>query len=390
MLESTLVYGSLTMIMVVCGVFASRRQLAYDMKFVPLESRKKGLSFAYFEIWLPILFFTFIFGCRYDVGVDYLQYLTWYEHGFDKKNEWFWRWITNVMSGVGIPYWVYFSLWAFVQIFFLFYTIKDKRYLFPYVSFFLIIGNVFLPMMNTIRFMVAAAIFLYATKYIINKSFIKYLCCILIASLFHKTAIALILFYPFLIISHRFCLNRIKQFLLLCIFCVLMVFEETTFNIISYFFSKAIDFFNYQQGYNYSITSKFELILHQGERFGRNTGLGQYIILLLGCIIIDYSSKLHNFYKNDLLFHYSYTLWFFSFLIGLLVQHSFVFNRPLLYFIFFKLLVFAYFMFYCHKSKRVEDKFVGALFVLIHVALFINLISMGDVNKSAFSFFWQH
>lgn len=389
MLESALVYGGLTIIMVVCGVFASRRQLAFERRSALLGQRRT-LSFAFLEIWLPILFFTIVFGCRYDVGVDYLQYLEWYEHGFDKKNEWFWRWVTDLLSNMGIPYWIYFSLWAFIQIFFIYYAIKDKRYLFPYIALFIIIGNIFLPMMNTIRFMVAAAIFFYAVKYVIKPCFWKYSCFILIASLFHKTAIALIAIYPFLLFIRGRTLNRQIQFSLLLFMGVLMIYEESTFKLITYFFSKAIDFFNYQKGYNYAVTSNFETILHQGERFGRNSGLGQYIILFIGSIIIIYCPKLYKYYKGDVLFKCAYVLWFCSFLLGLLVQHSFVLNRPLLYFVYFKLLVFAYFMYYCFKSRCVEDKIVGVFFVLIHMALFINIISMGEVNKSAFTFFWQH
>jgi hypothetical protein len=389
MIESALVYGFLTILMVVCGVFASRRQLAFERRFAVLDQRRT-LSFAHLEIWLPILLFTIVFGCRYDVGVDYLQYLEWYEHGFDKKNEWFWRWITNLLSYMGVPYWIYFSLWAFIQIFFIYYTIKNKRYLFPYIALFIIIGNIFLPMMNTIRFMVAAAIFFYAIKYIIERCFLKYLCLILLATLFHKTAIVLIAIYPFLNFIRGKNLNRQIQFSLLLLMGVLMIYEESTFKIITSIFSKAIELFNYQKGYNYAVTSRLELILHQGEKFGRNSGLGQYIILFIGSVIIYYSPKLYKYYKEDLLFKYAYILWFCSFLIGLLVQHSFVLNRPLLYFTYFKLLVFAYFMYYCFKSNSLEDKIVGVIFVLIHMALFINIISMGEVNKSAFTFFWQH
>jgi len=389
MLESVLVYGILVIIMVWCGKYASHRQLVFDRKSSQLESRRH-LSFSYLEIWIPILLFTIIFGCRYDVGVDYLQYLEWYKHGFDIEKEWFWMWITDFMSGIGIPYWIYFSLWTFIQIFFLYYTINDKRFLFPYIAFFLIIGNVFLPMMNTVRFLVSAAIFFYSIKYIINRCFIKYVCCIIIATLFHKTAIALIIVYPLLIFVQNYSFDRKKQFVLLVIFCLLAAFEETTFKIIAYFFSKAIEMFNYQHGYNYAVTSKFEYILHQGERFGRNSGFGQYIIILIGSMIIFYSRKLLKYFKKDILFKYSYILWFGSFIIGLIVQHSFVLNRPLLYCTYFKLVVFAYFIYYCFKSKVIIDKLVGIFFIIIHIALFINLISMGEINKSAFSFFWQH
>ena len=389
MLESTIVYGLLTIIMVICGCIASRRQLAYDRKFVTLKSREKELSFAYLEIWLPILLFTFVFGCRYDVGIDQLTYLKWYNGEMPDSKEFLWRHIAELLSSCGVHYAVYFGIWAFLQVFFLYYTIKNYRFLFPYVAFYLIVGNFFLSMMNTIRFSLVASVFFYATKYITNRQFVKYCLCILVSTLIHKTSIVLLVFYP--IFAYKTKWFNIKcQVLLLAVALFLWVNKELALNLLAYVFDFFIDKFNYNSGYRYAFHGKLGTnIFNQSAKFGRNTGLGDYVFLFRGIVVMIYYNKMRKKYKSAL-FDMSYTLWFVDFVAGFIVGKSYVISRPLLYLAPFKMLTLAYFTHYCFSSKKLQEQFMGVLFILIHFALFINIVSMGEANKSAFTFFWQH
>ena len=389
MIESALVYGFLTIIMVVCGVYASRRQLAFERRSALLR-HSRTLSFAYLEIWLPILLFTVVFGCRYDVGRDQLEYLKWYFEGVPDNKEFLWRFFATVFSNCGIHYAVYFSLWAFLQVFLLYYTIKNYRYLFPYIAFYLIVGNYFLAMMNTIRFSLVACVFFYSIQYIIDKHFIKYCLCILVSTLIHKTAIVLIVFYP--IFRYKETWFNIKtQIIILSVSLVLLFNREVALNIVSYVFSYFVDMFHYEDGYSYAFYNpKYGLqLFNQSAQFGRNTGLGEYVILFLGIMIMLFQKNMKAKY-NSHLYNISYSLWFLAFAAGIVAGKSFVLSRPLLYLAPFKMIVLAYFTHYCFSSKKVKEQIIGGMFVLIHLVLFINIISMGEANKAAFSFFWQH
>ena len=388
MLESVLVYSTLTLIMVMCGFRASHRQLVFDKKHGQ-HTYKRELSFSYSEVWIPIIIFAIIFGCRYDVGVDQLTYLDYYLGTMPNDKEFLWRFVADLLKRCGVHYALYFSLWAFIQIFFLYFTIKDKRYLFPYVSLYLFIGSFYLPMMNGIRFMVAASIFFFSIHYIINHQFGKYLICILIASLFHKTAIALILVYPFLIWYNTKNFTRLQQLIVLVFVGIFLIFEETFYQYLISLFGLAIDLLDYHEGYNYILKFNINYILNQGSHFGRNTGLGTYITLFIVLVLIYYSKNLKKYYRSTF-FDYSYLFCIISYLIGFITQHSYVLGRPLLYFNNFKLLTLAFFTYYCFKSKKLVNVIMGMLFILIHIVLFSNIISMGEVNKSAFTFFWQH
>lgn len=384
MLESALVYGLLTIVMVLCGAFASRRQLAFEKQYGKYSSHT--LSFAYLEIWLPIVLFTIIFGCRFDVGIDQMTYLEWYKTEVPARKELLWKWVTEGMSACGIHYAIYFSLWAFLQIFLIYYTLRNYMFLFPYIAFYLIVGNFFLPMMNTIRFSLVACIFFYATKFIQSKQFWKYFLCIFISIFIHKTAIALLLIYPLLTYKEKW-FNKKIQWILLAFGIFLMLSKEFTFGLIFDVFSFVIDKFHYQEGYSYSMNIGTK-IFDQSSRFGRNTGIGSYVILFVGCTIMLFHSKMEKKY-NSSFFDIAYTMWFISFIGGLAVGSSFVLNRPLLYLSNFKMVIMSFFTHYCLSSKKIGDKLLGILFIIIHIALFINIISMGDVNKSAFKFFWQ-
>ena len=160
MLQSYIVYVLLCLWMILCGLWASYRE-----RCTPTYGYHK-LSFLYPEVLLLLFPFAIIFGCRYNVGVDYPHYLEDYLWGADRDFEPIFAWVNDNMSSLGIHYAYFFSLWAFIQVFFIFYTFKNQRYLFPYIAFFLIIGSYYLSMMNIIRQQLAACIFLYSFLYV--------------------------------------------------------------------------------------------------------------------------------------------------------------------------------------------------------------------------------
>lgn len=389
MLESSVVYGLLTIIMVFCGSFASRRQYSYEKQFGAL-SLQKPLSFAYLEIWLPIIIFAIVFGCRYDVGIDQMTYLDYYLGRIPNNKEFLWRHSANILNACGVHYAIYFAIWAFLQIFLVYYAIKDYRFLFPYIAFYLMAGHFFLTYMNGIRVSLASCIFFCSTKFIINRKFFKYCLCVLVASLIHKTAIVLLLFYPLLVRKDDWFSIK-SQIIILIVAIVLWINRDLCLTVLTRFFVFFIELFNYQSGYSYAFNnSRFGTALfEQGAHLGRNLGIGQFIELFIGIVIIAFQKRLKKKYDTPL-FKISYTLWFISFVGGILAGKSYVLGRPLLYFMNFKMLILAYFTHYCFSSKKLNDKIIGIMFVLIYMALFINIISMGEANKSAFTFFWQH
>lgn len=387
MLQSVLVYCLLALLMIVCGFIAARRECLYYYQVDKLNTslRTRPLGFLHCEIWLPILFFAIIFGCRYNVGVDYPHYLEDYLYGFDREYEFLFRIISQGMASAGIHYAFYFTLWAFIQIFLLYYTFRNYRFLFPYLAFFLIFGSYYLSMMNIIRQQLAACIFLFSIQYIEKKQTLKYYLCVLLAFCFHKSAVLLIPIYPLFVWKKDWFANLKIQLLLYCIAFYLSFKYDLVVNLFSgafNLFSSSVGYENYMEGILYNET------LNDMTKFGNNTGLGIYVSVFLSLPIIIYSKKLKSFYNSNF-FLIFYSLWFVRIMADFMVGDSIVLNRPFVYVYDVKIFILACFVYYCFATKKIFNYLLGWSFIILHILLFMNILSNGEVNTSKFLFFWQ-
>ena len=147
-------------------------------------------------ITLPIIF---IQGFRYDVGTDYMSYSSLYR-GFSEGNDTFYAWYANeplfifmcriiyfVTQGGQYSFFIVDAILMNVLLFITFDYYKDQVSLpFMYFFYYLLCFPYFL---NIERQGLAVIIVWYATRYVHQKKFFKFLLCILIATLFHNTAI---------------------------------------------------------------------------------------------------------------------------------------------------------------------------------------------------------
>lgn len=382
MLQSYIVYIFLALVMSVCGVIASYR----ERKMCLVSGGVRRLSFAYPEIIVMILSFAVIFGCRYNVGVDYPHYLDAYLWGSDREFEPLFAFVTETMSKSGIHYAVYFSLWAFTECFLLFYTFKNQRYLFPYIVFFLIFGSYYLSMMNVIRQQLAACIFLYSLHYVDDKNVFKYYFLLLISLLFHKSAIILIIIYPLFQIKKDWFYKYWIQFALLAV----AIFLSTQYDLVVKSVSKAFELFVGTLGYgDYAAGILHNEKLNSANQFGNNTGVGIFINIFIDASIIACSKGMKKYYDSSF-FDILYSLWFVRIMADFIVGDSIILNRPFVYFYNIKMIILAYFAYYCVKTRRWLPQLLVLIIFMLHIAMFVNMQSNGIINTSRFSFFWQN
>ena len=384
MLQSVIVYFSLAHFMIVCGWIAAKRERNY------LKYSHNGphytLSFWHYETIWPLLLFASIFGCRYNVGVDYPHYLDDYLYGGNREYEFLFQTVTSFLSSNGIHYAAFFTLWAFIEVFLLFYTFRKQRFLFPYIAFILIFGFYYLSMMNVIRQQIAACIFLYSLPYIERKQPQKYFLCVLLAFGFHKSAILLIPVYFLLRWKKDWFPNCFWQW----VFYAVALFLSTRYDIVVNGVEQLFVTFASLAGYdNYAVGILTNETLNSANQFGNNSGWGVYFSIWLTTPIIFLSRKLKEYYQNDF-FKILYSLWFVRILADFVVGDSIILNRPFVYVYDIKIIMLAYFLYYCFSVKRNTFYFLlGSSFILMHIALFLNLLSNGEVNTSEFHFFWQ-
>lgn len=173
----------------------------YDVKKMKIISLKTKILYCVL-IALPIVILQ---GFRYDVGTDYFSYLSLYK-GFNEGNKIYLGWYRTeplfiilcriswfILHGNSVGLFAVDAILMNVILFFTFdYYKNDINLPLMYFFYYMLCFPYFL---NAERQGLATIIVWYATKYVHEKKTIKFLCCILIATLFHNTAIIGFSFY---------------------------------------------------------------------------------------------------------------------------------------------------------------------------------------------------
>lgn len=382
MIQSIFTYGVFSLFLFGLGnISAKKGRIANQIGVVK--------NFWTWDIVLALVFFALISGIRWKVGVDHLSYLASYVNikaGGDFRArgvEPGFGFITKLFASLDIHFTIYFAFWAFLQLFFIYYALKDERYLLPFIGLVLIMGPHYLNWMNGIRQTLAACIFVYSVQFLKNKQFTRYLIIIVIASLIHKTAILLLIFY--FIPQKDYFKNRFITIILL-ILSVLLGRISVWMN----FIDSYVAIFNFI-GYDEYI-QRLDIII-ENERnlaFGPRRIISTSITLL----IILHSKKLKAYFKNtNFLLFYNFSIVgeiYFNFF----ASANHIFRRPATYFTIFTIITTSYLLYYLKKLsiKSISFKF----FIIISLLIVYMLGSIyaeypkGINDYTNYKFFWNY
>ena len=180
-------------------------------RFLPLRSnelvtRTSGRSiFLQPEIMLVLLLISIFSGLRdQNIGIDYSSYIQFYKDIviWDFSNiyelsgvEIGWSVLNLFFAKLGFPSELFFGLLAFLVWAIFVKSADDFRYLLPLMFFFIFCNGFFLWTLSGLRQTIAIMLFLYATKFIRDKSFLNYMLLIIFGSLFHASILVMIPFY---------------------------------------------------------------------------------------------------------------------------------------------------------------------------------------------------
>ncbi len=382
MVQSLIVYSLLMFTMILFAVYASRRN-GYILSSGILVKR----SFWRFEVVFPLFLFAIIFGMRYDVGVDHLGYL----HGYLQKihvgkNEPLFFLFAEIGWKLNWHYVLYFGLIAFTQVLFFFYAFKNERYLFPFLVFFLFTNGEWLNLMNVIRQALAMCIWIFSIKYIEDKKLWRYLIWCVVATLIHKSAIVLIVFYPILRNGRDYFKSIPLQLILLgSAFIVKSLFDVFLPNIESFINTYISILGADMYGRSYNIEG-----LMNSYRESEGTGLVYIFRIVLNVIVILFSKKLKLFYNSK-----RFNIIYFFFFIGLLTMYVFPvgfisITRPFRYFYIFPSIMYAFFLYYLFKTK-LRDTRMGSVHAIIYYGLifiFLGVFYLSIITSNENASFW--
>lgn len=370
MLETLVVYLSVLLMMSFCasqGYLSSKDKINYWGKY----------TFA------SILIFTFVFGSRYNVGRDYLNYydLFQYAHtgwGSDTVEEGFYAIVKFLNAYTNVV--VYFSIFAFIQIFSLYYATRNKVYIVRYIPLVLMSGY-FLQWMNIMRQAAVACFLLFLINYLNRKDFYKYIFVILVCSYFlHQSALILLLLLPIAFLDKIPFIPRWIQMI-----CLLM---SIIFNVLLSFYS-LINFFVY-----YAIIFNYDVSVLGVEAYSDeyNYGPTSLMKILIFFIVLLYSNDARKFY-NDRYCDIVFVLFFFGICFILLFQGNHILKRPFEYFANMELIVVPYVLNYLHRFRyNGINGLVYSILLFSYFALFFIMIykSIGPNSFSAFTFIGEN
>lgn len=340
------------------------------------------------EIKFMILFFTFIFGIRYDVGTDYLTYLSAYLEKEDAgRDEFLFMLIGDICNSLNFHPCLYFAICAFIQIYFFLFAFEKERYLYPFLILFLFLEGSYFFWMNGIRQAIAMCIWLFSLKYITSKSLKKYLLFCFIAYLFHKSAVILVLLYPILYKNKDYLDNVFIQLLLFGLTFTL----KNSIEPLLIRFEYIISWIQMNVGGGAYEAYSLESLIGDLDREQSGTGLAWIFKTIVWIAIILFSNKLKEYY-ND----YRFNMLYFFFYIGIIASYFFpptviILTRPFRYFYIFQPIMLSFFVYYLiNRKQKSVAKYWGYMIICTFWAIFI-LNQMVSTNESHtwYQFYFQ-
>jgi hypothetical protein len=370
MFTSLIVYIGTALILFALGKHLEIRERRYWLR------THRMLSFWQWEVILSILVFGVIAGARYNTGVDHLSYLTNYEglqRGIenyrikDGSIEIGYIYLTRFFAQtLNAHYFYYFAFLAMMQIGFVYYALKDKKYLLPIVGAAIMMGSFFLIWMNIVRQVICSCCFVFLVNYIVERKPIHYIVWVLICTLMHKSALLLLPFYFIYLV--KLPENRVINLSILGV-CVFVGLTPTWIDVLSNM-GNLLEILGYD-GY----AEKSHLMLSSKNFRETAWGPSRLGLFLVDVFIIWLYSNTKKYFKDDKFLEYSFVLFFIgSCAYNLFANTSHIFLRPIMFLSIFNLVVQAYTLLYLFKVKRVFMFYLFA-FLMFYYAIYVVLKS---------------
>ena len=324
-------------------------------------------------IYISIAAFSLIVGLRWDVGIDYMTYYELASGLFSEyqlgKMEPLARYTAQFVYMNGFPFYLWFVLMAFLQYIFVIKSVdRGRGYILSYTVFFYLCYMLAFSM-NIVRQAVAYSILLYAYDYIHKKRFFHYAIWCIIAALFHKSALIMLLFY--FVANIKLNISAFSQILIMLLFVVL---GQTIISEVISLFGEYWILLGYE-----GVVTKIE---EQARTIEMGGGLGIVFNYMKYGIIILYSEKLKTIYKN-----YGFVVFYNLFFIGICIygvtMMDMYLSRMAQYFLVCDVVVSSCLMHYLfHTSKTNINKLLGI--VLLVLIAFISIYSLSSAQEWKF------
>ncbi len=159
------------------------------------------LPFWSWEIVMAILIYVAVSSVRWLTSWDYNMYYGYYvsmqslgEYSRENFEPGF-TFITTMMARAGFHFALYFALWAIVQITLLYYALRHRKVLLPWLALCIFLGPYYIFWMGFVRQSVVECLFVLMVELIVRRKFWIYLLLSCVAISIHKMCVLLLPLY---------------------------------------------------------------------------------------------------------------------------------------------------------------------------------------------------
>lgn len=382
MLLSLFVYIGTALLLFVFATNYTRRNCSEINRY------NRVLPFVSFEIIASLLLFALVSGLRYNTGVDYLSYLDDYNlvaegHQPYHDYEFLFMQMMRLFAENGIHYSFFFGFCGFLQLFFVYYALKDHKYLLPFVGLYVMLGPLFLTWMNGLRQCIVVCFFVLLSTQILKRNIVLYVLGIICASFIHKSAWFLLPLFLLTYVPVNWMNNTKRNILILGASFFLgttpvWLEHMTSFQLIL----DKIGYFSYSMGVE-------ELVSE--ENLGTTAmGPGRIMLLLLDVILIIIYPSVSRYYK-DRFIDQSFMLYFMGTCIyNLFANTSHLFLRPVIYLTVFIIVILPATLVYLRNLKvQLKYYFISCLaYMYIVYIVFRASFLVGTNSTDLYHFFF--
>lgn len=320
------------------------------------------LPFYSWEMLASIAVFAIVAGCRYHTGFDHAMYLKQFQMlqesgAFTRDNfEPGFKLITKAFAYSGCHYALYFAFWAALQIGLLYYGLKDRKFLLPWVALGIMLGPYFIEWMNSMRQAVACCMLVALVPLMQERKFLPYALAVAVMAFVHKSALLLLLIYFMPRIPVR--INSSKVLMAILVVCILAGLKPVWVNLLVYV-QNALDMIGYGR------YERLVGLVASGEYRFVNFGPNHIEVLFVDFCIIWFYPKVKECFKDDKMLPLFFAFAFVGMCLENLLLNTVHFMlRPIDYFRIFILIMNAYTLEYLFRSKN------RAMFWLLAVVAF--------------------
>ena len=330
-----------------------------------------------------ILFFTIICAIRWNVGVDSISYAKIFEYGdsrkFDEINgEVLFHGFAELLSRLNIHFSIGLGICAFAQIFPITKALKDYQYILITLPFVLFGSRYFLDLNNGVRQMIVASIFVYASRFIVDKKPWHYLAFIIGGSLIHQSTYMLL---PFYFIPSQLCIAN-KRRIMLIVFTLCFIAGQTpSFQNYAGYIENLINILGYE-----SYATRATLFLKQGktsEALAFGPMMLSYVLIVY--YIIWFGPYLKKRYEDKIPY---FNIWYnFSFFYActyfLVCNISHIFIRPVQYFELFQMIIASLLLYEFRYSEFRNQLLYISFICIIWVNISWNVIKSYGLKRES-------